>query len=128
MTVVPDDLRYSEDHLWVRSDSVRSRAQIGITDYAQDSLGDIVVVTLPAIGQSVTFHQAFGEIESTKAISDLIAPLNGIVRACNDGLTDAPELINSDPYGQGWLLELDIDLAHSDSEVSALLDAAAYRS
>jgi glycine cleavage system H protein len=93
MSEIPDELRYTEDHVWARRGSGSDLARIGITDYAQDSLGDIVTVTLPAPGQAVVHGQAFGEIESTKSISDLISPFDGTVRAGNDALRDTPEIV-----------------------------------
>lgn len=127
MSHTPDDLRYSADHLWVRSDSVQSLAQIGITDYAQDSLGDVVNVTLPTVGQSVTSGQAFGEIESTKSINDLISPIDGTVRALNDLLAASPELVNTDPYGKGWILQVEVASSTLSSQIQALMDPSAYR-
>ena len=128
MSEIPDDLRYSEDHLWVRPDANQSLARIGITDYAQDSLGDVVNITLPAVGQSVTPGEAFGEIESTKSISDLISPLDGTVHTRNDLLADTPELVNANPYGQGWLLQVEVVPPSLDSQLGVLMDAPAYRS
>jgi glycine cleavage system H protein len=127
MTEIPDDLRYSEDHLWVRSDTSRSSAQIGITDYAQDSLGDVVNITLPPVGQSLLPGEAFGEIESTKSISELISPLDGTVRTRNDVLADIPELVNTNPYGLGWMLQVDVAPSTLGSQFGALMDADAYR-
>jgi glycine cleavage system H protein len=128
MSEIPDDLRYSEDHVWVRPDSSQSLAQIGITDYAQDSLGDVANITLPAVGQSLRSGEAFGEIESTKSISDLISPLNGTVHTRNDVLADTPELVNANPYGQGWMLQLEVAPSTLDSQLGDLMDAHAYRS
>lgn len=119
----PDDLRYTADHEWVRAagDGV---VRIGITAYAQDALGDVVYVNLPSVGDSVTEGDACGEIESTKSVSDLYAPLAGEVVAVNEGLDATPELVNSDPYGEGWMFELKVeDIAALDE----LLDVAAYR-
>jgi glycine cleavage system H protein len=127
MSEIPDELRYTEDHVWARRGSGSDLARIGITDYAQDSLGDIVTVTLPAPGQAVVHGQAFGEIESTKSISDLISPFDGTVRAGNDALTDTPEIVNAEPYGQGWILEVEVAPSTLDSQLGALLDAHAYR-
>jgi glycine cleavage system H protein len=128
MSEIPGDLRYSEDHLWVRPDPGRSLAQIGITDYAQDSLGDVVTITLPVVGQSVALGEAFGEIESTKSISDLISPLDGTVHARNDLLADTPELVNANPYEQGWMLRVEVAPSTLDSQLGVLMDAHAYRS
>ena len=125
----PEDLHYTAEHEWVRvggsaggptGDVVR----IGITDYAQDALGDVVYVTLPEIGAAVTAGESCGEVESTKSVSDLFAPLSGEVTARNDGLDATPELVNTDPYGEGWLFEL---RPADAAAVSGLLDVAAYR-
>ncbi len=118
---IPGDLRYSAEHEWVRVDG--SRARIGITDYAQDALGDIVFVDLPSVGSAVEAGGQFGEVESTKSVSEIYAPVAGTVAAVNDALTPNPELINQDPYGEGWICE--VELA-SDADLSGLLDAAAY--
>jgi glycine cleavage system H protein len=120
----PTDLRYSEDHLWVRpGDGV---LRVGITDFAQDSLGDVVDVTLPDPDAGVSAHEPLGEVESTKSVSDLVAPVTGTVRTRNEALVDDPSPINEDPYGAGWLLEVTVDPATRDAQVAALLDAAAY--
>jgi glycine cleavage system H protein len=119
---VPEDLRYSREHEWVRVDG--STARIGITDFAQDSLGDVVFVQLPDIGLEIIAGASASEIESTKSVSDVYVPVSGIVNAVNGALADAPELINSDPYGEGWILE--VTLADS-AELDGLMDAAAYR-
>ncbi len=119
---VPDDLRYSSDHEWARIDAERVR--VGITDYAQDALGDVVFVELPTEGAVVGQGGLLGEVESTKSVSEIYAPVAGTVVAVNAALTDAPERLNADPYGEGWICEL----APSDpGSVEALLDAAAYR-
>ena len=118
----PDDVLYTAEHEWVRdidADTVR----VGITDYAQDSLGDIVYVQLPAVGDEVTAGAAMGELESTKSVSDLFAPLSGTVTASNDALESAPELCNSDPYGEGWVVELRVS---DPAEREQLLSAADY--
>ena len=128
MSEIPDDLRYSEDHLWVRAASAQNTAQIGITDYAQDSLGDVVNITLPTAGQAVTSGQAFGEIESTKSINDLVSPLDGQVLTANDVLVDTPELVNTDPYGQGWMVEVEVASSPLSSQLGALMNSSAYRS
>jgi len=119
----PQDLRYTPEHEWVRagSDGV---VRIGITAFAQDALGDVVFVSLPAVGDSVTAGDTCGEVESTKSVSDLYAPLSGEVVAVNAALDSAPELVNSDPYGQGWMY--DVKLTEVGSE-SSLLDLDAYR-
>jgi glycine cleavage system H protein len=126
MSEAPPDLRYSEDHLWVRPDSENSVALVGITDYAQDSLGDVVNVALPELGQAVTPGQAFGEIESTKSINDLVSPLDGTVHTRNDVLADTPELVNTDPYGQGWMLEVEVTPSTLSGQLAALMDSRAY--
>lgn len=118
---IPADLRYSAEHEWVRVDG--SRARIGITDYAQDALGDIVFVDLPSVGSAVEVGGQFGEVESTKSVSEIYAPVPGTVTAVNEVLTSNPERINQDPYGEGWICE--VELA-PDADLSALLDAAAY--
>ena len=122
----PADLRYTAEHEWVQV--VGDHVRVGITDYAQESLGDIVFVTLPAVGTSVTTGQSFGEVESTKSVSDLFAPLGGVVVARNEELDAHPELVNSDPYGEGWM----VDIAPEGGVLSALaaanlLDATAYQ-
>lgn len=120
---VPDELRYTEDHEWVASRS-DSAVRVGITEYAQDQLGDVVFVELPDTGTTVSAGDAMGEVESTKSVSELFAPIDGEVTAVNEAVVNAPELLNSDPYGEGWLLEI----APTDAAaVGDLLDAAAYR-
>jgi glycine cleavage system H protein len=121
---VPDELRYSQEHEWARVVD-GTRVRIGITDFAQDALGDVVYVDLPAAGTSVSASEAVGELESTKSVSEMYAPLSGVVVAVNEALTDNPQLLNDDPYGEGWLIEID---ASDVAELEALLDAAAYRS
>jgi glycine cleavage system H protein len=120
---IPDDLRYSAEHEWVRVDGTTVR--IGITDYAQDALGDIVYVELPSVGSEVTVGGPLGEVESTKSVSEIYAPVAGKVTAVNEALTGGPEKMNQDPYGDGWICEL--ELANS-ADATSLLDAAAYRS
>jgi glycine cleavage system H protein len=117
----PDGLRYSSDHEWVRQGD--GRVRIGITDYAQDALGDVVFVTLPMVGSRVEAHSVLGEVESTKSVSEIYAPVAGEVVAVNDALAGAPERLNDDPYGEGWICE--IVPADPDS-VNGLYDAAAY--
>jgi glycine cleavage system H protein len=119
---IPDDLRYSTDHEWVRVEGTRVR--VGITDYAQDALGDIVFVDLPEVGSTVEPGGPLGEVESTKSVSEIYAPLAGTVTAVNDALTGSPEQINQDPYGQGWICEL--ELGPDAPGLSDLLDPAAY--
>ena len=118
---IPGDLRYSKDHEWIRvSDTT---ATLGITDYAQDALGDVVFVALPDVGASFDAGAAIGEVESTKSVSEIYAPLSGTVRSVNEALRDAPEALNADPYGEGWICELEIVDA---SQLEGLLDAASY--
>jgi glycine cleavage system H protein len=119
--VIPEELRYTDKHEWITTGS--GTARVGITDFAQDALGDIVYVDLPEAGTAVTAGQPFGEVESTKSASEIYAPASGTVVARNDQLGDAPELVNSDPYGAGWLIE--IELA-DPAALPSLLDAAAY--
>jgi glycine cleavage system H protein len=121
MADVPDDLRYTAEHEWVRGNS--GTVRIGITDYAQEALGDVVYVSLPEQGASVSKGEAIGEVESTKSVSDIFAPLSGTVGARNEELEEHPELINSDPYGEGWMFEIEVS---DESEVDDLLDAGAY--
>lgn len=120
----PGDLRYSAEHEWARSTSDGSAVRIGITDFAQQQLGDIVYVTLPEVGSTYEAGAAIGEVESTKSVSDLFAPIAGTVTARNEALEDSPELVNSDPYGEGWMVE--IALADR-SALDAMLDTAAYQ-
>ena len=119
--MVPQDLRYTKEHEWVRGDG--EMATIGITDYAAEQLGDVVFVELPEIGRTVAQFAAIGVIESVKAVSDLFAPVAGDVVESNAELTGAPELLNSDPYGKGWMLRIKVADA---GQVAGLLDAAAY--
>ena len=122
MTATPEDLKYTAEHEWVRGAGPVVR--VGITDFAQDSLGDIVFVTLPEAGAKIEAGSPCGELESTKSVSDLYAPLTGTVTEVNSALDANPELVNADPYGEGWIFE--IELAAGES-VDALLDAAAYQ-
>jgi glycine cleavage system H protein len=119
----PQDLRYTAEHEWVRvgSDGV---VRIGITSFAQDALGDVVFVSLPAVGDSLSAGDSCGEVESTKSVSDLYAPLSGEVVAVNEALDSAPELVNTDPYGQGWMYEVKLSDAGA---AGSLLDLEAYR-
>jgi glycine cleavage system H protein len=119
--MVPTDLRYTKDHEWVRVDG--DEATVGITEYAASQLGDIVFVELPDAGRKLDQHATFGVVESVKAVSDLFAPVSGEVLATNDALTGAPELVNGEPYGEGWMIR--IRLADPD-ETEGLLDASAY--
>ncbi len=119
---VPEDLRYSKDHEWARLEG--GRVRIGITDYAQDALGDVVFVELPEVGSTVKVDESFSEVESTKSVSDVYAPLAGTVVEVNGDLVDSPERLNEDPYGEGWICALEpTDPAAYD----ALMDAEAYR-
>lgn len=120
---VPEDLRYSSDHEWVRRSG--SRLTIGITDYAQDALGDVVYLEVPSGGAVVAAGERISEVESTKSVSDIFAPVDGTVVEVNDQLGDQPELVNQDPYGGGWICV--IDIGDDESGWDALLDAAAYR-
>ena len=119
---VPEELRYSAEHEWVRVEG--ASATIGITDFAQDSLGDIVFVQLPDVGTDVIAGAGITEIESTKSVSDIYAPVTGTVTAVNEALQDQPELVNQDPYGEGWIMTIECS---TPDELAALLDAAAYR-
>jgi glycine cleavage system H protein len=118
---IPSDLRYSSDHEWAKSEA--NIVRVGITDYAQDALGDVVFVDLPKVGTDVSVGGAIGEVESTKSVSEIYAPVAGSVVTVNSALTSSPELVNSDPYGEGWICE--IETTSSDS-FDALLDAASY--
>lgn len=120
--MTPEELKYTTEHEWVRATD-SGVVRIGITDYAQESLGDIVFVTLPEVGAQVTAGDPCGEVESTKSVSDIYAPLTGEVVARNDSLDSQPELVNSDPYGDGWMFELRMA---DPSALDALMDAAAY--
>ncbi len=126
MSDIPADLRYTAEHEWVQrtgEDTVR----VGITDFAQESLGDVVYIQLPDVGTDLTAGESFGEVESTKSVSDLYAPLSASVVAVNAELDAKPQLVNSDPYGQGWLLELRAGGDTLDDGLAGLLDAEAYR-
>ncbi len=117
----PTDLRYSSDHEWARRED--DRVRVGITDYAQDALGDVVFVDLPKVGTSVSAGGVIGEVESTKSVSEIYAPVSGTIAAVNETLSTSPELVNSDPYGAGWICEI---ATSTTSDFDALLDAAAY--
>ncbi|USQ77907.1 glycine cleavage system protein GcvH [Ornithinimicrobium cryptoxanthini] len=119
----PEDLRYTSDHEWIR-DQGEGVVRVGITSYAQDALGDVVYASLPAVGDELAVGDACGEVESTKSVSDIYAPLAGEVVAVNEALDATPELLNSDPYGEGWMME--IKLAN-EADLDGLLDAGAYR-
>lgn len=118
----PEDLRYHREHDWVRADG--DEAVFGITWHAQDALGEVVYFEPPAVGSHIDADASYGSLESVKAVSDVIAPLGGTVTAVNDAVVEAPELVNGDPYGEGWLIRVRLDDA---SAVEGLLDAAAYR-
>ena len=129
MSDIPSDLHYTADHEWVRR-SAEDSVRIGITDFAQSALGDVVFVQLPGEGTEVTAGEAFGEVESTKSVSDLYAPVSGKVSAVNGDLEANPQLVNSDPYGAGWLLDVQVEgsgAAALESAIAELLDAEAYR-
>ncbi len=119
---VPDDLRYTKEHEWLRLEG--AEGVVGITDFAQDALGDVVFVELPAVGAVLSAGQAFGVVESNKTVSDLFAPVGGRVLAVNQALRDEPELVNQEPYGAGWMIRIALT---APAEVDGLLDAAAYR-
>ena len=116
----PDDLRYSTDHEWIRAEG--NRLRVGITDYAQDALGDVVFVQVPEVGGQVTAGDSISEVESTKSVSDIYAPVTGTVVEVNEALDGNPELLNSDPYGDGWIFVIE-----SDDAGDSLLDANGYR-
>jgi glycine cleavage system H protein len=118
---IPDDLHYSSDHEWARA-SV-STVRVGITDYAQDALGDVVFVDLPKVGTPIAVGASLGEVESTKSVSEIYAPVGGTISAVNEALSGAPELVNSDPYGDGWICEI---TTTSSTDFDALLDASGY--
>lgn len=122
---VPEELRYSSEHEWARPIDGGPRVRVGITDFAQDSLGDVVFVDLPAVGASVTANESVGELESTKSVSEMYAPVSGTVVAVNEALGETPQLLNEDPYGDGWLCEIEMS---DPAELDALMDAAAYAS
>lgn len=120
--LTPDDLRYSSDHEWIKVED-DNRVRIGITDYAQDALGDVVFVELPEVGATAKAGESISEVESTKSVSDIFAPVSGVVVEVNAELADAPERLNTDPYGDGWIFI--IELASAD-ELGSLIDAEAY--
>ena len=119
---VPEGLRYTADHEWARLED--GKVRMGVTDYAQDALGDVVFVQLPEVGATVDAGGAFSEVESTKSVSDIYAPVSGTIVEANQDLADAPQRVNEDPYGEGWLVVIEPD---DPSQVDQLLDAAAYR-
>jgi glycine cleavage system H protein len=119
---IPEELKYSKDHEWVRLSGTIAR--VGITDYAQDALGDVVFVQLPASGSEVSAGQSCSEVESTKSVSDIYVPVSGLITNVNNLLSESPSLINSDPYGDGWIMEIEV---RNISSVAELLDASNYR-
>lgn len=119
----PEELRYTEEHEWIAIKD-GGLVRVGITEYAQDQLGDVVFVDLPEEGRQVSTGDTFGEVESTKSVSELFAPLEGEIVAVNHSVADSPELINSDPYGEGWLIEIKLD---DPTSVDSLLEAEAYQ-
>jgi glycine cleavage system H protein len=124
--VTPEELRFTEAHEWVRV-VADDRVRIGITDYAQAQLGDVVMLQLPEVGQRTSAGDELGEIDSTKTMSEVYAPVSGEVVAVNEALADRPELVNSEPYGAGWMVEIRLD-GPAEAAVAGLLDAQAYRS
>jgi glycine cleavage system H protein len=120
---IPEDLRYTENHEWVRSDEDGS-ITVGISDYAQDALGDVVYVDLPDVGRIVEVGEVFAEVESTKSVNDVYTPVSGVVAAVNKSLLDTPELVNSDPFGDGWFVTFS---PAEGSNLDDLMDPAAYR-
>ncbi|HEY1331725.1 MAG TPA: glycine cleavage system protein GcvH [Actinomycetota bacterium] len=118
----PEDLRYTREHEWVRVES--GHARVGITDFAQDALGDVVYVDAPEVGTEVKAGEPFGEVESTKSVSDVYSPVTGTVAERNPLLADSPQLVNEDPYGQGWMVVVEMS---DPGQVEALMDASAYR-
>lgn len=123
--MIPEDLRYTSEHEWVRSPGASDGSvRIGITDFAQESLGDIVYVSLPELGEQVAAGSTCGELESTKSVSDIYAPVSGSVVGRNEALDATPELVNSDPYGEGWLFEVNPD---GSTDLDDLLDHTAYQ-
>ena len=123
--MIPTECKYTAEHEWVRPTAEEGVVRVGITHYAQDALGDIVYVSLPEDGTGLTAGQTFGEIESTKSVSDVYAPVSGTIAARNARLDTEPELVNSDPYGDGWIVDVRLS---ADADLSTLLDAAAYQS
>ena len=121
MANIPDDLHYSKDHEWVRVDG--NVAVVGITDYAQDSLGDVVYVELPKSGDTFAANESFGSVESVKAVSEVFCPVSGDIAGVNESLNDSPEKVNEDPYGEGWMIRVTMS---SPGEVDSMLTAAEY--
>ena len=121
MSNIPENLRYSKDHEWVEVDG--DIATIGITDYAQHSLGDVVYIDMPRVGDTLGSHEAFGSVESVKAVSEIFVPVAGEITEVNDGLNDTPEAVNNDPYSAGWMVKMKMD---NPGEADAMLSAAEY--
>jgi glycine cleavage system H protein len=126
MPEIPAGLRYTSDHVWVRR-VADGRVRVGVTDFAQQSLGDVVEVTPPGAGDVIEAGAACGDIESVKSVSDLIAPVTGTVSASNGKLAGQPELVNADPYGEGWMFDVEVGPASLDEQFVTLLDADVYR-
>ena len=124
MANIPDDLHYSKDHEWVRVEG--NVAVVGITDYAQDSLGDVVYVELPKVGDTFAANESFGSVESVKAVSEVFCPISGDIAAVNESLNDTPEKVNEDPYGEGWLIKIEISDPKELEELMSSKDYAAY--
>ena len=124
MSNVPAELSYTSEHEWVSALTAEGTVRVGITDHAQDALGDVVYVDLPSVGDSVAAEDSFGEIEATKSVSDLFAPISGEIVAVNEGLEDDPALVNSDPYGEGWIVEIRPENA---DDLANLLNAEGYQ-
>jgi glycine cleavage system H protein len=121
MSNIPENLRYSKDHEWVSVDG--DIATVGITDYAQHSLGDVVYIDMPRVGDKLSAHEAFGSVESVKAVSEIFMPISGEITEVNDGLNDTPEAVNNDPYGNGWMIKVQMD---NPGEADAMLSAEEY--
>jgi len=121
MANIPDDLHYSKDHEWVRVEG--NVAVVGITDYAQDSLGDVVYVELPKVGDDFAANESFGSVESVKAVSEVFSPVSGEIVGINESLADSPEQVNTDPYGEGWMIRVEMS---KPGEVDSMLTAAEY--
>lgn len=121
MSNIPENLRYSKDHEWIRVEG--DEATIGITDYAQNSLGDVVYIDMPRVGDSFGTHEAFGSVESVKAVSEIFTPVAGKVTSVNEGLNDTPEAVNSDPYNAGWMVKIKMD---NPGEADAMLSGEEY--
>lgn len=120
---IPANLRYTKDHEWISLDG--NVATIGITDFAQHELGDIVYVDVPSVGKALAQHEVFGTVEAVKTVSDLFLPISGTITEVNSGLNDNPQHVNTDPYGAGWMVKMEVD---NPADVNALLDAAGYTS